>query len=86
MVIPGLAAAVLSICHLRTTFRLTREILVLIVYSQKPLLLAPADVFNEARDLNIGPNLYQHTYYVYTGCDGSGELVQLHRLARDFVA
>ena len=62
------------------------EILVLIIYAQKPSAKAHANVSSIARDLSFGLSLHQHPYFVYNSSKGSGEHAHLCRLTRGLAA
>ena len=54
------------------------------------LVLTPikayADVSSRVGGLKFSPSLSIHLYVVYASCEGSGESVHKHRLARGFAA
>ena len=50
-------------------------ILILISHAGKPHLKAHVDVSSGASDLNFGPSLHLHPYFVYSSSEGS---VSLH--------
>ena len=41
----------------------------------------PCDICSNARDPNFKPINHLHPYFVYASSEGSGESVQMHRLA-----
>ena len=48
-------------------------------YAEKSLMDVRADVYSEARDLNIGQSVHLHPCFVYASSERSGESAHLLR-------